>query len=608
MGSLEEFQGRADHSWLRDLEEDPEREKNAPNKDSREVKSGHFVRVRPTPLPNPYLVAVSPAMCSELGLSVEACQTDPRFVKFFSGDANVLSQFETWATPYALSIFGSEMYRNCPFGNGNGYGDGRAISVGEVVVNGKRWEMQLKGGGRTPFCRGADGRAVLRSSVREFLASEAMHHLGVATTRALSLVATKNEGVVRPWYSSKPQEAEADGFMAMFMGRGGNDPDIQQKEPCAITCRVAPSFLRIGHLELFGRRARKSSASLRQLELIVKHAIDREYPEIAAASEATGAVPEAVDYSKMKVKDLKSECALRGVNVVGLTEKSELVDALSKAPMRTGPSQAQVLALTRAIATRLACLASNWLRVGFCQGNFNSDNCLVAGRTMDYGPFGFLEEFNPKWCMWVGGGGHFAFGNQAQAARVNLKSALQALTPLLDAEGAKQVTAFFEDETPRIFDDAVNDMWRQKLGLAAWDAEAQEMHKELGQLMERDAADYTMFWRQLADLTPQVASVAGEKPSNTVLLAPLVSVFGKPLSESAEESWVTWIWKWLAKVAVENRGAEAVAAGMRDVSPKYVPREWMLVEAYDEQEEKTARWYRKVPAERKKCGGINFMS
>merc|ERR1719326_2088437 len=116
--------------------------------------------------------------------------------------------FDSWATPYALSIMGQAMYDNCPFGTGNGYGDGRAISIGEVVApSGQRWEMQLKGGGRTPFCRGADGRAVLRSSLREFLASEAMHFLRVPTTRALSLVVSRTETTKRPWYSGARDDA-----------------------------------------------------------------------------------------------------------------------------------------------------------------------------------------------------------------------------------------------------------------------------------------------------------------------------------------------------------------------------------------------------------------
>jgi uncharacterized protein YdiU (UPF0061 family) len=130
-----------------------------------QVKSGHYVRVVPDALPQPSLVVHSAAMADALGLSAAEVVTE-RFARFFSGDMSQAPGLESWATPYALSIMGKAQYHNCPFGNGNGYGDGRAISVGEVVVRGQRWEMQLKGGGTTPFCRGGDGRAVLRSSVR----------------------------------------------------------------------------------------------------------------------------------------------------------------------------------------------------------------------------------------------------------------------------------------------------------------------------------------------------------------------------------------------------------------------------------------------------------
>ena len=121
----------------------------------------------------------------------------------FSGDTSQLPEPLRkigWATGYALSIYGTEYYEQCPFKTGNGYGDGRAISILEAVINGKRWEMQLKGGGRTPYCRGADGRAVLRSSIREFLAQEHMHALGVPTSRSLSLYVSQTEKVRRPWF------------------------------------------------------------------------------------------------------------------------------------------------------------------------------------------------------------------------------------------------------------------------------------------------------------------------------------------------------------------------------------------------------------------------
>ena len=254
---------------------------------------------------------------------------------------------------------GTQMTQNCPFGNGNGYGDGRAISVGEVVVEGARWEMQLKGAGPTPFCRGADGRAVLRSSVREFLASEAMDALGVPTTRALSLVVSGTDTVQRPWYADSPPGGQAepqlpgpdDPRLARFppeqrlmlieqlrleLKERAKSPNIMIDEQCAITCRVSPSFLRVGHLDLFGRRAAAPGATEAQREelaLLVQHVLDREYPEL----------------------------------------------------LPTAPLQERAVALMGAVADRLAHMVAEWLRVGFCQGNFNADNCLVGGRTMDYG-------------------------------------------------------------------------------------------------------------------------------------------------------------------------------------------------------------------------------
>lgn len=162
-----------------------------------------------------------------------------------------MPELRSWCTPYALAIMGQRMVSNCPFGNGNGYGDGRAISVGELVTPHGRQELQLKGAGRTPFCRGGDGRAVLRSSVREFLASEAMWHLGVDTTRALCLVVSGRDTARRAWYSG---------------GSRGREPDMMVDEACAISTRVAPSFLRVGHVDLFARRAARDPEAMGQLE------------------------------------------------------------------------------------------------------------------------------------------------------------------------------------------------------------------------------------------------------------------------------------------------------------------------------------------------------
>ena len=179
--TFEELINLSDYSFTGTLNSDPDAKFNGDNKFPREVFSGHYVQVAPTPIKEPIYIAHSTNFFEELGFSEELLKSDD-FIKLFSGDMENISnlkQNKGWATGYALSIYGTEYYAQCPFQTGNAYGDGRAISILEAVINGKRWEFQLKGGGRTPYCRGADGRAVLRSSVREFLAQEHMHSLGI---------------------------------------------------------------------------------------------------------------------------------------------------------------------------------------------------------------------------------------------------------------------------------------------------------------------------------------------------------------------------------------------------------------------------------------------
>ena len=176
---LSEFSKYADYSFLDFLKADPHSTKDGNDHKSRPVYSGHYVPVAPTPIPQPEYVSHSNKLFQELGLSQKILK-DTDFSSFFSGDLSVADypiRSIGWSTGYALSIYGKEYNQQCPFGTGNGYGDGRAISVFEGLFNGKRMEMQLKGAGPTPYCRGADGRAVLRSSVREFLAQELMDAL-----------------------------------------------------------------------------------------------------------------------------------------------------------------------------------------------------------------------------------------------------------------------------------------------------------------------------------------------------------------------------------------------------------------------------------------------
>ncbi|KAJ1458459.1 hypothetical protein M885DRAFT_436402 [Pelagophyceae sp. CCMP2097] len=539
--SLDDFAARRSNSWVENLNEDPEAARYAPNKRSREVKSGHYVRVLPTPLPRPVLVMHSPDMVATLGLT-EAAVADARFAKFFGGDAQALDLGASWATPYALSIMGEPMFRNCPFGNGNGYGDGRAISVGEVVVpGGARWELQLKGAGTTPFCRGADGRAVLRSSVREFLASEAMFALGVPTTRALSLVSS-GETARRAWYSKTAGAGnggvdENDPRLASFPEpirkrlvaqlraqlAGGTDPDVASDEQCAITCRVAPSFLRVGHVDLFARRAVSTGATPAQrdeLWLLVKHACDREFPDALADSRVDTAVN-----------------------------------------------------LVPRVAQALADLAANWIRVGFCQGNFNADNCLISGRTMDYGPFGFIDKYDPLFAKWTGSGEHFAFMNQPGAAMANFNVFAKSLEPLAaSADDRVRIQQAAREAAP-LFRAALEDVWRAKLGFSAPNPAAAKLFSDVDPLLR--ALDYTVFWRQLA----VVAENFAPDQSDDELVAPLArALYADSWDEPLKAALAQWVRKWADSLGGDLASAPA---RMNQSNPKYILREWMLVAAYE---------------------------
>lgn len=608
------------------LDADPATEANVPNKKSREVKSGHYVIVKPDPLPDPELLIHSPSLAAELGLTKADVET-PGFAAFFSGQVDAIPGFLSWCTPYALSIYGQEMYQQCPFQNGNGYGDGRAISVAEVIspTTGGRWELQLKGAGKTPFCRGADGRAVLRSSIREFLASEAMHHMDVSTTRALSLIQSGSEVVMRPWYSDKRAGAAADEpdihdprlagipmamrkmFLAQLsaqMKQESSQPDVMLENAAAITTRAAKSFLRVGHVELMGRRARKHASDAvaqSQLELIVKHLIFREYPDIRPGAAAAG-----------------------GSGGGGSSTADGVATAASSDLYSSPLTSTEVLAVLRRVSAGIATLTADWIRVGFVQGNFNSDNCLAAGRTMDYGPFGFMEEYKPLWNMWQGSGDHFGFLNQPTAGAKNFESFATAVLPLLKGDAAataaaKELVVDHADAAEA----AVDDVWRRKLGFAQYGKQEMAIREALEALMQSSKLDYTIFWRKLA-------AAAGSPGGGAALLAVLEPAWYSALHTELEAGWVKWLDTWKAQLQADGNDSADVAAAMRKTSPKYVPREWMLVEAYtaaysgdlslvhelhelfmnpfDEQPEHEEKYYRKAPLAACKRGGTGFMS
>jgi uncharacterized protein YdiU (UPF0061 family) len=501
--SFAAFAQRADYSLLDGLQVDPQASSNGQDHRPRQVFSGHYVPVKPTPLPVPQLVAYSSALFQELGLS-DALAHDEQFRRLFSGDISVATgpmRPYGWATGYALSIYGSEYIQQCPFGTGNGYGDGRAISVFEGVFSGKRWELQLKGGGPTPYCRGADGRAVLRSSVREFLAQELMHALGVPTSRSLTLTMSRTETVRRPWYSPNSRSF---------------DPDILVDNPAAITTRVAPSFLRVGQLELFARRARSEAhpGALEELRMIAAHLIERNYrPEIDP----------------------------------GLPFSEQLVE------------------LARLFRGRLTALVAHWMRVGYCQGNFNSDNCAAGGYTLDYGPFGFCELFDPRFQPWTGGGEHFCFFNQPVAAEANYQMFWAAIRLLLEGNpGALARLDQLREGFSEAMGQEIEAMWASKLGLATYDA---ALVDELLELMVRSKADYTILFRRLSDIPEHLSA--------------LKESFYLPSSEQLDGQWESWLERWRERIC-EGGDTSATSTAMKGVNPAITWREWLVVPAYEQ--------------------------
>lgn len=500
ISTLNDLAQEADYSLINNLNADPESKSNGIDHEPRQVFSGHYVPVNPTLIKEPKYIAHSKNFFKELGFSDSLVETND-FIKMFSGDlSNVPKPISKvgWASGYALSIFGTEYYQQCPFRTGNGYGDGRAVSILEAVLNGKRWEMQLKGGGRTPYCRGADGRAVLRSSVREFLAQEHMHALGVPTSRSLSLFTSKSEKVNRPWFSE---------------GSYSKDPDRMISEDVAITTRVAPSFIRVGQIELFARRARKNEHenTMQELEKIVLHLIDREYNDV-------------IDKN------------------LSLDEK--------------------VILLAKEFKNRLTSLISNWIRVGYCQGNFNSDNCAAGGFTLDYGPFGFCDLFDPYYQPWTSGGDHFAFYNQTIAAERNFHVFCTALQVLLigNKNNLKELDEI-ESDFPKLMQEKMEKMWACKLGLETFN---QELFNELEILMIESSVDYTIFFRELSQLPNDISA--------------LEKSFYRDISKNSEiqKRWGKWFDNW--KNNIES--SEELSSKMKLINPKYTLREWFLVPAY----------------------------
>ena len=476
-----------DNRFIRELPGDPEIANRR-----RQVLGACYSRVKPTPVTDPKLVAVSREMAQRLDLPVDACRSD-RFARVFTGN-EILPAMQ----PFAMCYGGHQ------FGQWAGQlGDGRAINLGEVVnAAGEHWVLQLKGAGPTPYSRSADGLAVLRSSIREFLCSEAMHHLGVPTTRALSLTLT-GESVERDmFYDGNPR-----------------------MEPGAVVCRTAPSFLRFGNFQIHA--SRNEHDLLRQL---IDYAIRTDFPDL---------------------DDLSRD---------GYVEWFRRVCRLT------------------------ADMIVHWMRVGFVHGVMNTDNMSILGLTIDYGPYGWLENYDPGWTPNTtdAHGRRYRFGHQPAVAGWNLAQLAGAIYPLIGRTEPFE-SALADDYTVR-YKHQWQTMMARKLGLIDYDPKTDaDLIEELLSILAAAETDMTIFYRRLARLDPyDSASVSADD----AIPDALVGAYYVPdqLTPDHRRRTVAWLRRYFRRAIRDGVSREERRQRMNAVNPKYVLRNYLAQLAIDKAE------------------------
>jgi len=457
-----------------------------PNRDNtrRQVLEACFSFVTPREPSKPKLAHVSDEMAEAIGLGMEEANSLD-FLQVFSG-AKIIEGTK----PYAMCYGGHQ------FGSWAGQlGDGRAINLAEVVHDEKRWALQLKGAGETPYSRSADGLAVLRSSIREHLCSEAMYHLGVPTTRSLSLILT-GDMVLR--------DVMYDGNAAYENG--------------AVVCRVAPSFIRFGNFQIFA--AQQDFKTLRQL---TNYTIRHFFPHI-------------------------------------------------KEDTKEG-----VIQFFREVAVRTLDMVIHWQRVGFVHGVMNTDNLSILGLTIDYGPYGWLEGYEPNWTPNTTDKDYrrYSFGNQPDIALWNLAQLGNALSPLVeDAQPFEEILKNYRADFVKKY----SEMMRSKLGLAIEMESDYALVEDLENMLEATETDMTIFFRNLSYIDRQ-----HEITDNTDFLSPLQDACYSPekLNSEIGKAWREWFTRYVDRLKLETASDEQRKRKMNEVNPKYVLRNYMAQLAID---------------------------
>ncbi len=453
--------------------------------ETRKVLNACFSYVTPRVPSNPKLIHVSEEVANLIGITKEETQSDD-FVELFSGKKLLPN-----AKSYAMNYAGHQ------FGNWAGQlGDGRAIILAEIEHNEKFFALQLKGAGSTPYSRRADGLAVLRSSIREHLCSEAMFHLGVPTTRSLSLILT-GDNVLRD---------------VMYNG----NPDYEKG---AVICRVAPCFIRFGNFELFA-----AQNDLKTLQQLADFTIKHHYPEI-------------ISKGKEKYIDFFKQVAHNSCEMV-----------------------------------------VHWQRVGFVHGVMNTDNMSILGLTIDYGPYGWIDDYNPNWTPNTTDREQkrYRFGNQPEIVLWNLFQLANALYPLIEeAEPLETILNDFQTK----FDNAFLQMMRSKLGLTIDSKKDLKLIYQLQDILQVSESDMTIFFRELScvkkDYSPGCAITSID-----------VSFYNpQEIKKDVLKQWERWFTKYLNRLNEEEISDEHRKTLMNKVNPKYVLRNYMAqlaIEAADE--------------------------
>jgi uncharacterized protein YdiU (UPF0061 family) len=457
----------------------------------RQVENAFFSFVNPSGTgTEPSTIAISTEVATMIGLDPEEAER-PEFDLVFSGNALLPGDTKPYAQCYGGHQFGSWAGQ---------LGDGRAICLGEVVntTTGIRWELQLKGAGRTPYSRFADGRAVLRSSIREYVASEAMAAFGVPTTRALSLVLTGDDVLRDMFYN-------------------GN----AQMEPGAVVCRVAQSFIRFGTFQLPASRGDDQKGMVKTLaDFVIRHFY-------------------------------QDECSSTTDN---------------------NSSNNQYALLLQAIAKRTGHLVSEWHRVGFVHGVLNTDNMSILGDTIDYGPYGWIERYDPDFTPNTTDlpGRRYCFHAQPEIGQFNILQLARALIGgglITEDEAREGLVAYGTALT-----DSFSTMMGSKMGLKTYD---RVLANGLLKAMFEDSADYTNVFRALSSVSMATPASGNDGEIPTELLA-AVELDNLPADRT--EVWSTWVKEYRTALRTAGWSSDEERKKVQDsTNPVIVPRNHVLV-------------------------------